>query len=176
MKFSACIEWLFADETTDVAERIHCARAAGLDGVEFWFWQNKDIDSIAAALDEIAADRYGCRAEDAPTDPANDGDFQQGMKRSIECARQLGCRLLKAQAGEDLAGRTRREQHRALTHALRQAASALEDTGVTLAIEPLNHSLSIPVIFCRRPRKHPVSLMTWPGPRLGCSMTSIIRM
>jgi hydroxypyruvate isomerase len=106
MKFSACIEWLFADETTDVAERIHCARGAGLDGAEFWFWQNKDIDSIAAALSATRLPLTGMVAEPkiARTDPANDGDFQQALKRSIECARQLGCRLLKAQAGEDLAG------------------------------------------------------------------------
>ena len=50
MKFSACIEMLFVNEAVDFADRIRMARDAGLDGVEFWRWTNKDIGAIEAAL------------------------------------------------------------------------------------------------------------------------------
>ena len=46
MKYSACIEWLFA-ETGDFPARIRAAHRAGLAGVEFWMWTNKDLDPIA---------------------------------------------------------------------------------------------------------------------------------
>ena len=51
-RYSACIEMLFVAETDDVAERIRMAADAGLDGVEFWRWTNKDIPSIALALQQ----------------------------------------------------------------------------------------------------------------------------
>ena len=58
MKYSACIEWLFA-ETGDFPERIRAAKRAGLDGVEFWKWTNKDIDGIAGAIDGALTRVFG---------------------------------------------------------------------------------------------------------------------
>ena len=51
MRYSACIEWLFATEEPDVANRVRAAKAAGLDAVEFWRFSNKDCDAIKLALD-----------------------------------------------------------------------------------------------------------------------------
>ena len=52
MKLSACSEWLFADEADNLADRVHCAKKAGLDGVEFHLWRDKPVEYIKAALDE----------------------------------------------------------------------------------------------------------------------------
>jgi hydroxypyruvate isomerase len=41
MKLSACIEWLFADETDDISERVRKASECGLYGVEFHLWRDK---------------------------------------------------------------------------------------------------------------------------------------
>lgn len=139
MKYSACIEWLFA-ETGDFPERIRAAKRAGLDGVEFWFWSNKDTGAIAAALDETGLALTGMIAEPmiALTDPANHAAFLEGLKTSIDTARRLKAPVLIAQTGNDLEGRTRAEQRAALTAVLAKAAGVLEGSGVTLAVEPLN--------------------------------------
>ena len=63
MKFSACIEWLFADEAPVFADRIRAAKDAGLDGVEFWRWTDKDLDAIEAALHETGLPLAGIVAE-----------------------------------------------------------------------------------------------------------------
>ena len=139
MKYSACIEWLFA-ETGDFPARIRAARRAGLDGVEFWKWTTKDIDPIASALDETGLKLTGFVAEPMVpiTDPACHAEFLEGLKASIDMARRLKAPVLIAQTGDDLAGRTREEQRDALASCLSSAADVLKGSGVVLAIEPLN--------------------------------------
>jgi hydroxypyruvate isomerase len=139
MKYSACIEWLFA-ETGDFPERIQAARRAGLDGVEFWKWTTKQLDPIEAALDETGLKLTGFVAEPmvALTDPARHAEFLEGLKASIDTARRLKVPVLIAQTGDDLPGRTCAEQRDALSGCLAKAADVLKGSGVVLAIEPLN--------------------------------------
>jgi hydroxypyruvate isomerase len=139
MKYSACIEWLFA-ETGDFPERIRAAKRAGLDGVEFWKWTTKEIDPIEAALEETGLCLTGFVAEPMVplTDPARHAEFLEGLKASVDMARRLKAQVLIAQTGDDLAGRTRAEQRLALTKCLARAADVLKGSGVVLAIEPLN--------------------------------------
>ena len=140
MQLSACIEWLFADESDDVPDRIRRARAAGFDAVEFWHWSNKDIDAIEAALKETGVSLSGFVAEPmiALTDPANHAAFLEGLRRSVELANRLGAKVLIAQAGDDLPGKTRAEQREALTAGLAASADVLKGSGVRLGVEPLN--------------------------------------
>lgn len=140
MRYSACLEWLFAAEAPDFADRIRLAGKAGLDGVEFWLWSNKDVGAIRAALDETGLPVTGFVAEPMVplTDPAKHAEFLEGLKRSIDVAQRLGAPVLIAQAGADLPGRTRAEQRTALTDCLRKAADILAGSGVVLAVEPLN--------------------------------------
>jgi hydroxypyruvate isomerase len=140
MKLSACIEWLFSDATDDFAQRIRLARQSGLDAVEFWFWSNKNLDAIEAALKETGLSLSGFVAEPMVplTDPANKTAFLAGLKTSIETAQRLGAKVLIAQAGNDLDGKTREEQRQSLVDILRAAADLLQGTGVRLGVEPLN--------------------------------------
>ncbi|QYO79118.1 TIM barrel protein [Devosia salina] len=140
MQLSACIEWLYADEAEDIGDRIRLAKAAGLDAVEFWLWSNKDLDAIEAALAETGIALSGFVAEPmiALTDRANQAAFLEGLKRSVEIANRLGAKVLIAQAGNDLPGKSRHEQRAALTACLAAAADVLEGSGVRLGVEPLN--------------------------------------
>lgn len=140
MQLSACIEWLFADEAENVADRIRLAKKAGLDAVEFWFWSNKDLDAIAAALTETGLSLSGFVAEPmiALTDPANHAAFLEGLKRSVDVANRLGAKVLIAQAGNDLSGVPRADQRAALTACLAASADILKGSGVRLGVEPLN--------------------------------------
>jgi hydroxypyruvate isomerase len=52
MQFAACIEWMFTKGNDDLASRIRAAHAAGVPGVEFHLWREKDLDAIERALDE----------------------------------------------------------------------------------------------------------------------------
>ena len=155
MKLSACIEWLFAEASDDFAERIHLAKAAGLDAVEFWLWSNKDLDAIETALRDTGLALSGFVAEPmiALTDPANHADFLAGLATSMRRAQRLGATVLIAQAGNDLAGHSREEQHEALVHCLRTAADVLEGSGVRLGIEPLNTLIDHPGYYLASSRE-----------------------
>lgn len=139
MKFSACIEWLFAEEG-DFGARVRAAHAAGLDGIEFWRWSNKDLEAIAEAVRDTGIPVTGLVAEPMVplTDPARHDEFLEGLKSSVDVARRLGAPALIAQAGADLEGRSRTEQHAALVAALSRAADVLKGSGVLLMLEPLN--------------------------------------
>ncbi|RFB78902.1 TIM barrel protein [Methylovirgula sp. 4M-Z18] len=138
--YSACIEWLFAAEAPDFADRIRAAARAGLGGVEFWFWRNKDIPSIEAALAETGLKLTSLVAEPMVplTDPTCHGAFLEGLKESVDMARRLKSPVLIAQVGDDLPGRGRAEQRQAIIDCLGRAADSLAGSGVRLAIEPLN--------------------------------------
>jgi hydroxypyruvate isomerase len=139
MKFSACIEWLFADEAPVFADRIRAAKDAELDGVEFWRWTDKDLDAIEVALRETGLPLVGIVAEPMIplTDPARHAEFLAGLDNSIATARRLGAPVLIAQTG-NLLETPRADQRRALVDSLKRAADRLAGTGVVLAIEPLN--------------------------------------
>ncbi|MDE1991847.1 MAG: TIM barrel protein [Rhizobiaceae bacterium] len=139
-QFSACIEWLFASEGDDFADRIRLAHRAGLSAVEFWRWTNKDLEVIAAAVRETGIAVSGLVAEPmiALTNPANKDAWLEGLRDSVKVAQRLGAQVLIAQAGDDLPGFSRAEQRSALISALGAGADILQGSGVRLGLEPLN--------------------------------------
>ncbi len=146
MRFSACIELLFAAEHPDFADRIRAAKTAGLDAVEFWRFSNKDLDAVKAALDETGLPLAGILCEPiAPlTDPASHAGFLEGVRTSLAAAQRLGAPMLIAQAGDELGGVARAAQHAAIVRVLKEAGKILEGTGVVLALEPLNDRVDHP--------------------------------
>lgn len=145
MRYSACIELLFAAEHPDFADRIRAAKAAGLDAVEFWRFSNKDLDAIKAALDETGLPLAGILCEPiAPlTNPESHAAFLEGVRTSLAAAQKLGAPMLIAQAGDDRHV-ARAAQHAAIVRVLKEAAKILEGSGVVLALEPLNDRVDHP--------------------------------
>ena len=139
-RYSACIEWLFAEDGDSFADRIRRAHASGLTAVEFWRWTDKDLDAIEAALKETGLAVTSLVAEPmiALTDAANRQAWLAGLAESVAVAKRLGAPVLIAQAGDDLAGFSRDEQRVALTDTLKSGADILEGSGVRLGVEPLN--------------------------------------
>jgi hydroxypyruvate isomerase len=163
-RYSACIEWLFADAQTlpplpgtpevnivqqiavSFPDRIRAAKAAGLDAVEFWHWSNKDLDAVKTALDETGLPLAGILCEPIAriTDPERHPVFLEGVQRSLDAALKLGAPVMIAQAGDDRPGIPREAQHAALVKVLREAAGVLKGSDVVLALEPLNDRVDHP--------------------------------
>ncbi|MBX5137771.1 TIM barrel protein [Rhizobium lentis] len=139
-RYSACIEWLFAEEGDSFADRIRRAHAGGLTAIEFWRWTDKDLDAIETALKETGLAVTSLVAEPmiALTDAANRQAWLAGLAESVAVAKRLGAPVLIAKAGDDLAGFSRDEQRVALTDTLKSGADILEGSGVRLGVEPLN--------------------------------------
>ncbi|HWU18596.1 MAG TPA: TIM barrel protein [Devosia sp.] len=138
--FSACIDMLFVPETADVAQRIHLAKAAGVQAVEFWMWSNKDLNAIEDALGATGLALAGIVAEPFAelTRTSDHNRFLDGLAQSLAVAQRLGTKVMIAQAGPLLEGVSRESQHDALTEAMARSADVLKGSGVQLALEPLN--------------------------------------
>jgi hydroxypyruvate isomerase len=145
-RYSACIEWLFADVADSFPDRIRAAKAAGLDAVEFWHWSNKDLNAVTTALHETGLPLAGILCEPIAqiTDPTHHARFLEGVRASLEAAVKLGAPVMIAQSGNVLPDIARATQHAALVDVLGRAADILNGTGVVLALEPLNDRVDHP--------------------------------
>jgi hydroxypyruvate isomerase len=148
IKLSACIEMLFGE--TDFYSRFEAAKKAGLNAVEFWGWDNKDIPKIKEKADEnglniaafcISAKNNALAAEynkKRLLDRSGIDAFKAAIKETIPIAKELNVKTLIATTGQERNDITRYEQHTNVVLALKAGAPILEDAGVTLVLEPLN--------------------------------------
>lgn len=137
LKPSVCIDAIFEGRPLD--EAIPLVAACGYRAIEFWCWWEKDLQQLMTLCEshqlQIAA---CCTRFVSLVDPQQRGRYLDGLKESIQAARQLGCTTLISQVGDARPGISRQEQHDSLVDGLRAAAELLSGTGVTLAFEPLN--------------------------------------
>ena len=153
LKLAVCIETIFADR--DFSARIKAVSEAGLPAFEIWGWRDKDL----AAISEYKQ-RYNLELVNVNLDPPVrllEGDaiptFVDGIRRSCEVARQLGCKRLTAHVqdvpmgaghpwygflGDEKQTALRQGQRDRIVRAFKAAAPIAEGEGVTLLLEPLN--------------------------------------
>jgi len=136
MKFAVNTDCILGRMPT--VQAIGKVRECGLDGIEMWAWNDRDLKPIAAE-----ARRLGVEIAALPTtfwilvDPARRAEYLAGLRESLEAAKFCGTPVLMSQVGNDN-GRPREEQHASIVAGLRECAPLCEAAGVTLAIEPLN--------------------------------------
>ena len=140
MKFSACIEWLFAEGAATFPERIRRAADAGMDAVEFWGWRDKDMDGIGVAIEQTGLPVAAILSE--PTgrlvDRSTHEAFLDGVEASAEVASRLGGASLIVVSGDAVPDISRQEQRQAIVEVLREAAPIARRAGVRLVLEPIN--------------------------------------
>lgn len=147
MKYSCCIEMLFTEY--EFVERIYKAREAGFDCIEFWCWQDKDIDGIKRALIETDMELAIMQGniEGRMVDANDFNVYMEGVKKSVETARYLGARnlfLMSDVMKEDRSVLeadyeiTKDQKTAAALKVLKALVPIAEESGITFVIEPLN--------------------------------------
>jgi len=142
---SVCVEMVYDDEPFE--SRIGRAADAGADAVEFWGWREKDLDAIEDAADEAGIPVIGSVAGGTLTDPDEADDAVETIRESIAMAEERGIPTLIVTTGPDQDGLDRETQHENIVDVLSRVASAAEDAGVTLVLEPLNTEVDHPGYF-----------------------------
>ena len=154
MRYAACIEMLFT-ECDDPAKRLQLAKDAGFDGVEFWLWRNKHLATMKQALD--ATGLTLCAVVVDPilplTDPAQRPAFLSALQETIETATYLGAKGMIVQAGDEQTHLSRAEQHQSIIDALTAAVPLLEQSELTLMLEPLNTKVDHPGYYLSSSRE-----------------------
>lgn len=152
MYLAACIEWLFASEHPDFADRVRAAKTAGLEAVEFHLWRDKPLEAIREALDEtgVRLTSFCVDPRRSLVDPAEHEEFLEALRDTVEAAKVVGAPALIAAAGFERADVTREAQRDAMIGVLRRAVAIVEAAGITLLIEPLNTRVDHPGMFLNR--------------------------
>lgn len=128
----------------DFADALRRVKALGFDAAEGYDWRGFDFAAVRRALDETGVELLSlCTTEFRMTDPSFRGAWLNGLRESCAAARTLGVRRLITQVGPDT-GAPRAGQHESIVQALKAARPILEDSGVTLMIEPLNTLVNHP--------------------------------
>lgn len=128
----------------DFADALRRVKALGFDAAEGYDWRGFDFAAVRRALDETGVELLSlCTTEFRMTDPSFRGAWLNGLRESCAAARTLGVRRLITQVGPDT-GAPRSGQHESIVQALKAARPILEDSGVTLMIEPLNTLVNHP--------------------------------
>ena len=151
---SACIEWLFADQTDNIAQRVHLAAGAGLQGVEFHQWRNKPLDEIRQALDAtgLAITSIIVEPRCSLVNESDHARFLDAVRESLPAATRLGCPNLVVASGFCESDRSIEKQRDDMTRILGVAAGMAADAGLTLVLEPLNTRIDHPGMFLNKTR------------------------
>lgn len=145
-KFAANLTMLFAEHP--FLDRFRHAREAGFSAVEFQFPYEYPLDDIVKAVQQAGLEvvmfnlpsgdwRAGDRG--IANDPRRVDEFRAGVAQAVEWARALKVRKLNCIVGKRLEDVPLESQEETLVANLRFAAQALEQAGIELLIEPLNH-------------------------------------
>ena len=123
---------------TDFPEAIRKIASLGFDAAETYNWKNLNPEEVRAVCKETGVELLSmCTTEFRMTDPAYRESWLDGLKESCDAAVRMGVKRLITQVGPDT-GAPREEQHAAIVETLKQAAPILDESGVTIMIEPLN--------------------------------------
>ncbi len=146
MRFSVCIESIY--EGLAPEEAISKTAATGLPAIEFWSWWNKDLSSLQQALEKhhITPAAF-CTRSNNLTDPKQRGKYLEDLELSIEAAEKIGCRRLITQSGPELGGLSRAAQSESLYAGLEACKPLLDQSKITLLVEPLNTVRDHPGVF-----------------------------
>lgn len=139
-RLSPNIELLFTEAGPSHADRIRAAAAAGFDAVEMWPFDDKDVPSLRAALDEtgveLTSQLAGPRVQFL-LDPDH-SEFYRGLDAGVRVARELGCPRMVVGSGAGHAGRPRQGQLEELATIYRRGIDHIEGSGVCLMVEAVN--------------------------------------
>jgi hydroxypyruvate isomerase len=122
-------------------ERLEQAAALGFPAVEFWPYENKDIDAVARACERLNLEIAQFTAwgfTPGMNDPKNHDGLVKKIAEACQVAKKLKCPLMTVVGGNDQKGMTQAQMHENIIVGLKKVAPIAEEHQVTLILEPMN--------------------------------------
>ncbi len=136
MKFCIPIPCFFG--SLDFCDALRQVAALGFDTAETYDWHSLNLERVASTCKETGVTLVSmCTSEFDMTSPEKRTLYLNGLRESCEAAKKVGATKLITQVGPDT-GKERAFQHESIRRTLEEALPILENSGVTLMIEPLN--------------------------------------
>lgn len=127
--------------TLPFLDRIQAAADVGFTHIEFWPYENKDIEAIARICNERnikVAQFTAWGFVPGLNNPKNHEKFVEKIKESCKIAQQLQCTMMTVVGGNDQPGMSQKEMHQNIIDALKQVKPIVEEAGIMLILEPMN--------------------------------------
>ena len=135
MKLSVCVDAVYMGKP--IEEAVRKVKEAGLDTIEFWTWEDKDVELLEKLHNEGIRIAAFCTGFISLVEEGEREKYRESLKKTIETAKRLGCRVLISQTGQELPI-SREKQHKSMVEGLKACVPYLEESGITLVVEPLN--------------------------------------
>ncbi|MFD0711708.1 hydroxypyruvate isomerase family protein [Paenibacillus sp. GCM10027626] len=137
MKISVCIDAVLRGY--DLDKSLQTVKSLGIDSFEFWAWWNKDIDRLVQLKQDLHLEVVTfCTKFISLVDSSKKEEYLSGLQESIVAAKRLDCKRLITQVGDELTDLPRNQQRENLIDGLKACVPFLEQSGMTLLVEPLN--------------------------------------
>lgn len=136
MRICIPIPCFFAE--MDFVQAIRRVGALGFDAAETYVWKGLNFDAVRRVCEETGVELMSmCTTAFNMTEPKLRQTWLDGLRESCAAANRMGVKRLITQVGNDT-GAPREQQRDSIVAALTAARPILEQTGVTVMIEPLN--------------------------------------
>lgn len=125
----------------DFLDRIRKTAELGFPAIEFWEYEEKDLDAIKKTCDELGLVTTQFTAwgfDPGMNNPKNHDLVEQKITEACGVAKKLGCKLATVVGGDDQPGMSREEMHGHIITALKRVAPIAEKNDLTLILEPMN--------------------------------------
>ena len=149
MILSPCIEWIFAAEHPEFADRIRAASAAGLSAVEFHLWRSKPLDEVVKALDETGVQVTSLVVDPRVhlVNPAAREAILAAVRETFPAAKRLRCPAIVVASGPLMPDASLAQQHDTLVGHMKAVAPYAEEAGITVLLEPVNTTVDHPGMY-----------------------------
>lgn len=147
MKASVCIEMIYTEYP--FLDRIKIATDQGFDAIEFWNWDNKDMEAIKKTTDELGIEIATFQSNRGGTliNPDHRKVFIAGIQESLDKAVEIGTNkmfILTDELGDDRSVKfqfpdlSNEDKYESVLDGLKEIAPIAEKAGIILVLEPLN--------------------------------------
>jgi hydroxypyruvate isomerase len=163
IKIDLCIEPFYSG--LDTSEKIKKVKKLGFEAIEFWYWDHeftgndlipgkKNIQEISTVcnnlnitITDIVVNSPDGAIGGFLTKPEDMDKYLERLKETIDIAHKLNCKKLITCTGNEITGRTFRQQFDSVVHTLSKAAEIVDKEGITLVMEALNSHIDHPGYF-----------------------------
>ncbi len=144
---SACIEPMYSE--IPFLERFQAAKNDGFEWVEFWSWEDKDLDAVKEAAEKagIGISGFNGDADLSLVDPSHKEKYLAFLRRSVEAAKKVGAKSVTIHSNGLGDGGLVIDSYDNLSHTVKlcamydtllECAKIAEESGIAMNLEPLN--------------------------------------
>jgi 2-dehydrotetronate isomerase len=146
-KFASCLMMMFTEHP--LPDRIAAAADVGFTGVEIQRPYDQDLDDLATKLDRAGVE---CTLLNTPYGdseatkfgraaiPGEEAAFLDDLTLAMDSADALGCTRIHVMSGTMPADANPADHRATLVSNMREASDRAAERGITLHLEPLNHT------------------------------------